>query len=672
MENNTKGSKIPVDPPTYRRIRIYAFDPSLATRLETFEMNQLMVQIPWEDLNEGPIGEYVEVIDYDPASGVFYEPVNLEDPNIIATNGLSPSESNPQFHQQMVYAVAMTTIRQFERALGRVAFWADRREWIEANGDFVNQFVPRLRIYPHALRDKNAYYSPKKKAVLFGYFPVTSDDKYNTPGTLIFTCLSHDIIAHEVTHALLDGVHPRFNDPTNVDVYAFHEAFADIIALFQHFSYPQILENQIKKTRGNLETESLLGQLAQDFGRATGGGSALRDALGSINKVTGKWEPRKPDRQALQNIIEPHSRGAILVAAVFRAFIIMYGKKTEDLLRIATQGTGNLPEGDIHPDLTRRLSREAASCADRILQMCIRAIDYCPPIDITFGDFLRGVITADLDFALQEDDYRIVFIQSFRDWGIYPRGVTAMGIDSLTWPSGDEILRNLESTKYVESVQESTDKVQFEMQRSNEMKKYLRDSFLRKIENWNLESDRYEVWKILRKLKIEVHSWLRQGDHIGKSYGDLFGLVIFDSDAKPTVYRNDQNYPRLEIHSVRPAIRQTIAGSYKTDIVIEVTQRRKGYFDPEVQKIKDQPGAMQDEKGDFIYRAGCTVLVNAATQEIRRVIRTVGDINSDKELDKVRNYLLGKHGSTGNAFDAGINQSSEDEPFSILHQDIGE
>jgi hypothetical protein len=255
MENNTKGSKIPVDPPTYRRIRIYAFDPSLATRLETFEMNQLMVQIPWEDLNEGPIGEYVEVIDYDPASGVFYEPVNLEDPNIIATNGLSPSESNPQFHQQMVYAVAMTTIRQFERALGRVAFWADRREWIEANGDFVNQFVPRLRIYPHALRDKNAYYSPKKKAVLFGYFPVTSDDKYNTPGTLIFTCLSHDIIAHEVTHALLDGVHPRFNDPTNVDVYAFHEAFADIIALFQHFSYPQILENQIKKTRGNLEIE---------------------------------------------------------------------------------------------------------------------------------------------------------------------------------------------------------------------------------------------------------------------------------------------------------------------------------------------------------------------------------------------------------------------------------
>jgi Tol biopolymer transport system component len=28
----------------------------------------------------------------------------------------------------------------------------------------------------------------------------------------------------------LDGVHPRFNEPVNGDVFAFHEAFADIVA----------------------------------------------------------------------------------------------------------------------------------------------------------------------------------------------------------------------------------------------------------------------------------------------------------------------------------------------------------------------------------------------------------------------------------------------------------
>jgi hypothetical protein len=193
----------------------------------------------------------------------------------------------------MVYAVAMTTIRQFERALGRVALWANHS--LIEKGRFHDQFVKRLRLYPHALRDRNAYYSPTKKAVLFGYFPVTSRDANNTPGTIVFTCLSHDIIAHEVTHALLDGVHPRFNEATNPDVLAFHEAFADVVALFQHFSYPEVLQSQIRRTRGSLDTENLLSQLAQQFGRATGRGSSLRDALGRTNPETGQWEPLRPD-----------------------------------------------------------------------------------------------------------------------------------------------------------------------------------------------------------------------------------------------------------------------------------------------------------------------------------------------------------------------------------------
>ncbi|MGH9175361.1 MAG: S8 family serine peptidase, partial [Vicinamibacterales bacterium] len=432
--------------PATRRLRVLAFDPSLATRLDTATINEITVEIPWEDdLCPGPIGEYIEVVDYDPASGVFYKPVDLNDPYLLAQDGLAPSESNPQFHQQMVYAVAMTTIRQFERALGRVALWADRKIMSD-DGDYQDQFVRRLRIYPHALRDRNAYYSPAKKALLFGYFPVTKKDADNTPGTIVFTCLSHDIIAHEVTHALLDGVHPRFNEPSNPDVPAFHEAFADIVALFQHFSYPAVLESQIRRTRGNLDSEHLLSQLAQQFGKATSRGSALRDALGKTDAKSGAWEARKPDPRALETTNGPHARGSILVAAVFRAFLLIYRARSADLFRIATQGTGTLPEGDIHPDLTRRLAAEAAGAAERILQMCIRAIDYCPPVDITFGDFLRGVITADLDYAPEDKGgARLVFIESFREWGIYPRGVRSLGLDALAWPSGADAWRDATS-----------------------------------------------------------------------------------------------------------------------------------------------------------------------------------------------------------------------------------
>src|SRR5262245_51854848 len=149
--------------PPFRRLRAYAFDPSLDTQLETAVFNRVTLQVPWEDdLQPGPAGEYLEVVDHDPAGGCFYEPVDLNHPHLLARDGLAPSEGNPQFHQQMAYAVAMTTIRHFERALGRRALWAPRRYDETESGD--EEFVQRLRVYPHALREANAYYGPQKKA----------------------------------------------------------------------------------------------------------------------------------------------------------------------------------------------------------------------------------------------------------------------------------------------------------------------------------------------------------------------------------------------------------------------------------------------------------------------------------------------------------------------------
>src|SRR6185437_2104457 len=141
---------------------------------------------------------------------------------LLAQDGLAPSEGNPQFHQQMVYAVAMRTIRNFEVALGRRALWAERR-LVAKDGRFQpapdGGYVQRLRIYPHALREQNAYYSPDRKALLFGYF---ADDGPSGGRRTVFTCLSHDVVAHETTHALLDGLHRRYQEATNPDVLAFH------------------------------------------------------------------------------------------------------------------------------------------------------------------------------------------------------------------------------------------------------------------------------------------------------------------------------------------------------------------------------------------------------------------------------------------------------------------
>ena len=62
----------------------------------------------------------------------------------------------------------MKTIEHFERALGRKALWSSHRH--QGGPGYSENYVPRLRIYPHALRQQNAFYSPQKKALLFGYF----------------------------------------------------------------------------------------------------------------------------------------------------------------------------------------------------------------------------------------------------------------------------------------------------------------------------------------------------------------------------------------------------------------------------------------------------------------------------------------------------------------------
>jgi hypothetical protein len=104
------------------------------------------------------------------------------------------------------------------------------------------------------------------------------------------------------------------------------------------------------------------------------------------------------------------------------------------LIRIATGGSGILPDGELHPDLVNRLAKEAAKTAGHVLNICIRAIDYCPPIDITFGGYLRAIITADCDLVDEDPkNYRLAFIDAFKRRGIYPKGIKTLSVESLRY-----------------------------------------------------------------------------------------------------------------------------------------------------------------------------------------------------------------------------------------------
>lgn len=646
------------DPP-YRRLRVYTFDPSLATQLETSLINQMVLRVPWEDLDKGPVGDYLEVIDYDAPSNCFYAPVNLNDPSLLAQDGLAPSEGNPKFHQQMVYAVAMSTIQNFEQALGRRSLWAPRFERDAKTREVTSADpVHRLRIYPHALREANAYYSPEKKALLFGYFPsVLSNPEENLPGGLVFTCLSHDVIAHETTHALLDGMHRYFAEPSNPDVLAFHEAFADIVALFQHFQQPEALRHQIAKTRGDLASQNLLGELAHQFGQAIGNRGALRDAIGRVNPETGRWEPQVPDPEQYSNTLEPHDRGAILVAAMFDAFLSIYRSRIADLLRIATGGTGVLPAGNLHPDLVNRMASEATKTAGHILHMAIRALDYCPPVDITFGEYLRALVTADWDVV--PDDtlcYRIAVIEAFRRRGIYPRGVRTLAADALRWqrhtrPSFYGLIRALLDSMLHE-----------------------KDWNKRRLTlEWQADGRREEVGKLNDQYRWIAWKWIKENIPAGSEDARSLGLSL-GADAPPTIFRSRADgLPTLEVHSVRTARRPVEGGGTKLDLVMELVQRRRGYFTPERQAEAealplDSP-RFWDEKDlrqDFKFRGGCTLLIDGETGEIRYCV--LKSIRSETRLARQRAFATGRETSLRATYSPADPHAAIREPFALLHR----
>ena len=421
--------------PLYRPLQIYTIDPEESSA----GAGVTVLNVPWEPVRPGPVGRLVVVDSTDENANVRYEPVNLDDHRFLVQHGLVPTPADARFHQQMAYAVCTTVYHTFRHALGRDPTWGfgptagcvcgmvgSDEEW-----DDEDSAGDQLRVLPYAMQERNAYYHKATGTLRFGYYDAAPRVAgKNLPGGLVFTSLSHDIVAHEMTHALLDGLRAHFTLPTGPDVLAFHEAFADIVAVFQHFSYREVVLQALRRARGELSAADLLVEIGRQFGHTTGDHThapALRTAFDA--------ERIKADRPRVYDSgLESHALGSILVEAVFAAFVALFERKTERYRLLATNGTGTFPPGEIPVTLGEVLASEASKLASQFLAICIRAVDYCPPVDIEFGEYLRALITADRDIV--RDDrwgYRELLVASFQARGIFPRGVRFLAEDALLW-----------------------------------------------------------------------------------------------------------------------------------------------------------------------------------------------------------------------------------------------
>lgn len=363
------------------------------------------VDVLYEDLEPGPIGARVHIVDYDASTRTLYRPAQ-----IAAGDAPKPTNAtirgDPAFHAANVYGLVAHTLARFERALGRRVDWSFRAH--------------QLKVVPHAFEEANAFYSREGEALLFGY--------YRSDHGLVHLCLSHDIVVHETTHALLDGLRWSFMKPSSADQAAFHEAFADIVALLSVFSLKDVLGLLLDREAERRDAPpGLIHKSSLTLDRLKGSVlSGLADEMepesgvARVNALRRSVEI-KPAADLLdrEEFREPHRRGEILVAAVMHAFLDIWSR------RIGTLGTIE----DDYIDRAR-VCEDGADVADLLLTILIRALDYTPPIHIDFSDYLAALLTADTELRGGNDRYRLraTLKSSFGQYGITPPATAEDGI----------------------------------------------------------------------------------------------------------------------------------------------------------------------------------------------------------------------------------------------------
>ena len=340
------------------------------------------------------------------------------------------------------------------------------------------------------------------------------------------------------------------------------------------------------------------------------------------------------------------------MAALFRAFQNIYADRSRDLYRIATGGTGKLPDGDLHPDLVNRLAVEAAKSARHILTMCIRALDYVPPVDITFGEYLRALITADYDLVRDDDlGYRVAVIDAFRSWGIYPPDVNVLDETALLWSPPAAYERN--------ELRGLLGKLT--LHRTGHSERTVGPSSSR----WTkagASSEPGSTTTLARRRMMSRHArgidpWERATRASRGTSGGSRSSRSTRSDpaagSDPTASSGSTSWP-ISFSAVRGT-------STRLSRQRSTTPTTPWLFFPKDDNHK-KPRDAPPRKPDFWFRGGCSLIIDAKSGDIRYCVSK--SVLNDDRLDAKRNF--DRTGTLPSAF-ATYFGSRDRNPFALLH-----
>lgn len=361
--NNDQSSSKRKEHTAIKKMGMYLQDPSLSKLTKNYEF-------PLDkDYLKGAGSSRVVIQDADEYGNVLYPSLDWETAEDLSFEYFEDKGliDNPQFHQVNTFAVLNNALDLVEEELGHNVIWK--------NG-------AALVVRPHAFDGANAYYDPMNPSLNFGYF--------TTPfrRTPVWTCLSQDIVTHELGHAILDTFRPLYIYSFDIDTPALHESFADLMAMFTALSNQSLVKHLYRETHGNMRDSNLISRLAEEFGQGIYGAGVpyLRSAL---EGVTYTQAPK-----------EAHARSTVWTAAIYEILERLVKEKHPSGFAKGTKG----------------LSEFSAALVDAtgwIKGMLLRSLHYTPPNALTMPMLARLMVAADKRVFPKDSRFRDIAQEVF-------------------------------------------------------------------------------------------------------------------------------------------------------------------------------------------------------------------------------------------------------------------
>lgn len=361
--NNDQSSNKSKDHTAIKKMGMYLQDPSLPKLTKNYEFSM------GKDYLKGTGSSRVVIQDADEYGNVLYPSLDWETSENLSFEYFEDKGliDNPQFHQVNTFAVLNHALDLVEEELGHNVVWKDGAA---------------LVVRPHAFDGANAYYDPMNPSLNFGYF--------TTPfrRTPVWTCLSHDIVTHELGHAILDTFRPLYIYSFDLDTPALHESFADLMAMFTALSNQSMVKHLYRETHGNMRDSNLITRLAEEFGQGIFGAGVpyLRSAL---EGVTYTQAPK-----------EAHARSTVWTAAIYDILERLVKEKHP---KGFAKGSKGLTE----------FSEALVDATGWIKGMLLRSLHYTPPNALTMPMLARLMIVADEQVFPKDSRFRDIAKEVF-------------------------------------------------------------------------------------------------------------------------------------------------------------------------------------------------------------------------------------------------------------------